>query len=102
VRLGVIRGPVREGSEATSSRLPGNPGAHALGYRGGVRSVVDFYRARPLVGILVFAVGLAVAIATTSLQDGDGIVLPIAFVAAVGLLVGGVLAVAQRRRRDRS
>lgn len=65
----------------------------------GVRSVVDFYRARPLVGILVFSVGLAVAIATTALQEGDGIVLPIAFVAFVGLLVGGVVALVQRRRR---
>ena len=73
-----------------------------VGYRAAVRSVVDFYRARPMVGILVFAIGLAVAVATTALQDGDGVVLPIAFVALVGLLVGSVLALAQRRRRDRA
>ena len=64
-----------------------------------MRSVVAFYRARPLVGILVFTIGLAVAVATTALQDGDGIVLPIAFSALIGLLVGSVVAVGQRRRR---
>jgi hypothetical protein len=63
-----------------------------------VRSVLDFYRARPLVGILVFVVGLAVAIVTTSLHEGDGILLPIAFVAAVGLLVGSAVAYGSRSR----
>jgi NhaP-type Na+/H+ or K+/H+ antiporter len=66
-----------------------------------MRSVVDFYRARPLVGILVFAVGLAIAVATVTLQKGDGVILPIAFTAAMGLLVGSVVAIgARRRRRD--
>jgi FtsH-binding integral membrane protein len=63
----------------------------------GVRSVVAFYRARPLLGLVVFVVGLAVAIGTTVLHSGDGIVLPVAFTALVGVLVGSVLAVAQRR-----
>jgi hypothetical protein len=65
-----------------------------------MRSVVAFYRARPLVGVLVFAIGLAIAVATTSLKDGDGIILPIAFCALMGLVVGSVVAVGQRRRRD--
>ncbi|HEY6760481.1 MAG TPA: hypothetical protein VI318_13365 [Baekduia sp.] len=63
-----------------------------------MRSVVAFYRARPLVGVLVFTIGLAIAVATAALGDGGGVVLPIAFCALMGLLVGGVLAVGQRRR----
>jgi hypothetical protein len=63
-----------------------------------MRSVVAFYRARPLVGVLVFTLGLAIAVATTALKDGDGIVLPIAFCALMGLIVGSVVAVGQRRR----
>jgi hypothetical protein len=70
-----------------------------VGYGPGVRSVLAFYRARPLVGILVFVIGLVVAITTTTLRGGDGFVLPVAFVALVGLLVGSGLAVVQRRRR---
>jgi FtsH-binding integral membrane protein len=65
-----------------------------------VRSVVDFYRSRPVVGIVVFVIGLAVAVATSVLHSGDGFVLLIAFTAAVGLLVGlAVSALAQRRER---
>lgn len=64
-----------------------------------MRSVLDFYRARPLVGVLVFVIGLAVAVATTTLKKGDGIVLPMAFVILVGLIVGSVVAIGQRRRR---
>jgi Zn-dependent protease with chaperone function len=64
-----------------------------------MRSVVAFYRARPLVGVAVFTIGLAIAVATTALQDGGGVVLPIAFTAAMGLVVGSILAVGQRRRR---
>ncbi|MCW3003017.1 MAG: hypothetical protein JWQ20_2315 [Conexibacter sp.] len=67
----------------------------------GVRSVVDFYRARPLVGILVFCVGLAIAVATVSLQKGDGIILPIAFTALMGLVVGTVVGLGSRNRRRR-
>jgi hypothetical protein len=68
-----------------------------------MRSVVAFYRARPLVGVLVFTVGLAIAVATTALQDGGGVVLPIAFTAAMGLVVGSVVALSQRRgRADRA
>ena len=62
-----------------------------------MRSVVAFYRARPLAGLLIFAVGLVVAVATTRLRSGDGVILPIAFTAFVGLVVGSALAVAQRR-----
>jgi hypothetical protein len=65
-----------------------------------MRSVVAFYRARPLVGVLVFAIGLAIAVATTALKDGDGIVLPIAFCALMGLIVGSAVAVGQRRGRE--
>jgi NhaP-type Na+/H+ or K+/H+ antiporter len=64
-----------------------------------MRSVLDFYRARPVVGVVVFAVGLVVAVATTSLKKGDGIILPIAFVILIGLIVGSVVAFSQRNRR---
>lgn len=64
-----------------------------------MRSVLDFYRARPIVGIIVFAVGLAVAVATTSLKKGDGVILPIAFVIFLGLIVGSIVAFGQRSRR---
>jgi hypothetical protein len=65
-----------------------------------VRSVVDFYRARPLVGIIVFCVGLAIAVATVSLQKGDGIVLPVAFTALMGVVVGGVVGLGRRREGE--
>jgi NhaP-type Na+/H+ or K+/H+ antiporter len=64
-----------------------------------MRSVLDFYRARPVVGVLVFLIGLAVAVGTTSLKKGDGVILPIAFVVLVGLIVGSVVAYGQRNRR---
>jgi hypothetical protein len=64
-----------------------------------MRSVLDFYRARPVVGVVVFVIGLAVAVATTSLKKGDGVILPIAFVILVGLIVGSVVALGQRNRR---
>jgi NhaP-type Na+/H+ or K+/H+ antiporter len=64
-----------------------------------MRSVLDFYRARPVVGVLVFVVGLGIAVATATLQKGDGIVLPIAFTALMGILVGSVVALGQRNRR---
>jgi uncharacterized membrane protein YczE len=64
-----------------------------------MRSVVAFYRDRPLVGILVFAIGLAIAVATAMLGSEDGVVLPIAFTALMGLIVGSAVAVAQRRRQ---
>ncbi len=64
-----------------------------------MRSIVAFYRARPLVGVVVFTIGLAIAVATTALQDGDGIVLPIAFTALLGLIVGSIVALGQRRGR---
>jgi hypothetical protein len=103
VRAGVMRDPVLAPSEATSERLPAKTGRHAP-HRAAtvwvVRSVLDFYRARPLVGSLVFVVGLAIAVATVSLQKGDGIILPIAFTAAMGIVVGSVVALGQRRRRD--
>jgi small basic protein len=65
-----------------------------------MRSVVAFYRARPLVGVLALLVGLAVAVATELLGSDDGVVLPIAFTAALGLVVGGVVAITQRRGRQ--
>lgn len=64
-----------------------------------MRSVLDFYRARPLVGVIVFVVGLAVAVGTTTLKKGDGIILPMAFVILVGLIVGSVVALGQRKKR---
>jgi hypothetical protein len=64
-----------------------------------MRSVLDFYRARPVVGVVVFVIGLAVAVATATLKKGDGVILPIAFVILVGLIVGSVVALGQRNRR---
>jgi FtsH-binding integral membrane protein len=65
-----------------------------------VRSVVDFYRSRPVAGIIIFVIGLAVAVAVSTLHSGDGFVLLVAFTAAVGLVVGlAVSAVGQRRER---
>lgn len=64
-----------------------------------MRSVVAFYRARPLVGILVFALGLALAVVTAMLRSDGGVILPIAFTAAMGLVVGSVVAISQRRAR---
>lgn len=64
-----------------------------------MRSVLDFYRARPVVGVVVFVIGLAVAVGTTSLKQGDGVILPIAFVVFIGLVVGSVVAYSQRSRR---
>jgi hypothetical protein len=64
-----------------------------------MRSVLDFYRARPIVGVVVFVIGLLVAVATTSLKKGDGVILPIAFVILMGLIVGSVVALSQRNRR---
>jgi hypothetical protein len=64
-----------------------------------MRSVVAFYRARPLVGIIVFAIGLTIAVATALLGSEDGVILPIAFTALMGLVVGSAVAVTQRRRR---
>jgi hypothetical protein len=64
-----------------------------------MRSVLDFYRARPVVGVLVFAIGLGIAVATAAVQDGGGVILPIAFTAFMGIVVGSVLALGQRNRR---
>ncbi|MCW2995704.1 MAG: hypothetical protein JWQ18_3199 [Conexibacter sp.] len=64
-----------------------------------MRSVIAFYRARPVIGLVVFAIGLAIAVATVMLQDGDGVILPIAFTAFMGILVGSVLAIGQRRKQ---
>jgi hypothetical protein len=81
-------------------QCPATPGRGSNGYRQGVRSIVDFYRARPVVGVIVFVIGLAVAVATVTLQKGDGVILPIAFTAAMGVVVGSAVAAGQRRRRD--
>ena len=67
-----------------------------------MRTVVDFYRARPLVGIIVFCVGLAIAVATVTFQDGDNLLLPIGFALLLGIVVGAIVGVGTRRRgRDR-
>ena len=64
-----------------------------------MRSVLDFYRARPVVGAIVFAIGLAMAVGTAALQDGGGVILPIALAAFLGILVGSVVAIGQRNKR---
>jgi hypothetical protein len=63
-----------------------------------VRSVIDFYRRRPLVLAVAVVIGAAVAIATTTLGSGDGLLLPLAFVAIAGILVGAVIGATGRRR----
>jgi NhaP-type Na+/H+ or K+/H+ antiporter len=63
-----------------------------------VRNVLDFYRQRPLVAVVVVLIGLAVAVATLSVRPGDGVVLPIFFVAVMGVVVGSVIGWSQRRR----
>jgi uncharacterized membrane protein YfcA len=63
-----------------------------------MRSIVDFYRQRPAVLAVAVVIGLAVAVATTVLSSTDGVILPVLFVAVVGLLVGSIIGAAQRRR----
>ncbi len=65
-------------------------------YAGRMREIIDFYRRNPLVLALVAAGGLALSLAVAA-SAGDGIVLPIVFVALVGVLVG--LGIAWTRRR---
>jgi len=62
-----------------------------------MRSIIDFYRARPLVAVLVFVIGLALAVVTAAFSEG-GVVLPIAFVALIGLLIGIIVAYIQHQR----
>ena len=61
-----------------------------------MRGIIAFYRRNPLVLVLVAAGGLALSLAVAG-SAGDGIVLPIVFVALVGLVVG--LGIAWTRRR---
>ena len=61
-----------------------------------MREIIDFYRRNPLVLALVAVGGLALSLAVAA-SAGDGIVLPIVFVALVGVLVG--VAIAWTRRR---
>jgi ABC-type transport system involved in multi-copper enzyme maturation permease subunit len=63
-----------------------------------MRSVVDFYRARPVILVLVLVIGIAVAVGTTSLKGKDAVVLPIVFVALIGIVVGSLIGAAQRGR----
>jgi hypothetical protein len=63
-----------------------------------MREIIEFYRRNPLVLVLVAAGGLALSLVVAA-SAGDGIVLPIFFVAVVGLLVG--LGIAWTRKRSR-
>lgn len=65
-----------------------------------MRSVIAFYRARPLVGAIVFVVGLAIALLTVMLKDGGGIILPIALCVFAGFAVGAIVAYGQRRKNQ--
>ena len=64
-----------------------------------MRSVLDFYRARPVVGAIVFVIGLAMAIGTAALQNGGGVILPIVLAIFCGIVVGSVVAIGQRNKR---
>jgi uncharacterized membrane protein YccC len=66
-----------------------------------MRSVIAFYRQRPMVAVLVIALGLAICIGTALLQGDGGVILPIALVVLAGFVVGAVLAVGQRREQAR-
>jgi hypothetical protein len=66
-----------------------------------MRSVIAFYRARPVVGAIVFLIGLAIAVATALLKDGGGgIILPIVLCVFAGFGVGAIVAIGQRRRNQ--
>jgi hypothetical protein len=65
-----------------------------------MRSVIAFYRARPLVGVIVFIIGLLIALLTVMLKDGGGIILPIALCVFAGFAVGAVVAYGQRRKNE--
>lgn len=63
-----------------------------------MRSVIAWYRARPVTGAIVFIVGLAFALVTVMLKDGGGVILPIALGVFAGFAVGAVVAIGQRRK----
>jgi predicted Na+-dependent transporter len=66
-----------------------------------MRSVIAFYRKRPMVAVVVFAIGLAICVATAMFKDDGGIILPVALVVLAGFIVGAVLAIGQRREQAR-
>ena len=61
-----------------------------------MRWIFDFYRQNPVVAAVIIALGFALAISTAIFSTG-GMLLPLAFALLVGLLVGIVVAVFQRR-----
>ena len=61
-----------------------------------MRDIISFYRRNPLVLAVVLVGGLALSLAVAG-AAGDGIVLPIFFVALVGVIVGLWIAWARRR-----
>lgn len=63
-----------------------------------MRSVIAFYRARPVTGVIVFLIGLAFAVVTVMLKDGGGVILPIALCVFAGFAVGAIVAINQRRK----
>jgi hypothetical protein len=63
-----------------------------------MRSVIAFYRARPVTGAIVFIIGLAIALVTVMLKDGGGVILPIGLCVVAGFAVGAVVAIGQRRK----
>jgi hypothetical protein len=75
-------------------------GGHQLP-SGGMRSVIAFYRQRPMVAVVVFAIGLAICIGTAMFKDDGGVILPIGLVVLAGFVVGAVLAIGQRREQAR-
>jgi hypothetical protein len=66
-----------------------------------MRSVIAFYRQRPMVAVVVIAIGLAICIATAMLKGDGGVILPIGLVVLAGFIVGAVLAIGQRRDQAR-
>jgi len=63
-----------------------------------VRDVVDFYRRRPFVGVIVALLGLGLAVSTAALGTAQRPVAAVVLAVVLGLLVGGAMAAAQRSR----
>ncbi|WP_205697846.1 hypothetical protein [Conexibacter sp. SYSU D00693] len=60
-----------------------------------MRGVLDFYRRRPVVGVLVALLGLGLALATAAVGADDKPVLAVVLAVLFGLLVGAAISAAQ-------
>lgn len=65
-----------------------------------MREIVDFYRRRPVVGVLVALLGLGLALAVAGVGSLDRPVAAVALALVLGLVVGGAIAAAQSPEDD--